>query len=147
VHGSCHCGSVDVVMHLSRAPAATVVRECQCSFCRSHGARTIADPAGRAVIRAATSSALNRYRFELATADFLLCAHCGIYVGAVLEESGQAWAVLNVQGLRVPEFRAVAAAPVSYDGESSFDRVARRKANWMPCEIVYDPSLAGARRN
>ncbi len=32
---------------MTRPPAENVIRSCACSFCRSHGTRTVSDPAGR----------------------------------------------------------------------------------------------------
>jgi hypothetical protein len=37
---------------------------------------------------------LTRYRWGLATADFLVCGRCGVYVAAVLSEGASAWAVI-----------------------------------------------------
>ena len=44
--GSCHCGQVHVAIRTKVEPEAIVLRECQCGFCRRHGAKTFADPAG-----------------------------------------------------------------------------------------------------
>ena len=45
--GACHCGAVTVELETDTAPATIDVRECQCSFCRAHGAESASDPAGR----------------------------------------------------------------------------------------------------
>ena len=86
--GACHCGAVSVALTLSKLPAASTLHACQCSFCRSHGAITVSDPDGQAIIASGPGD-LNRYRFGLSTADFLLCAHCGVYIAALIEA---AWA-------------------------------------------------------
>src|SRR6185503_19654289 len=87
--GSCHCGAVRVSFTTTRALDELPLRECQCTFCRKHGARTTADPEGFAEIRVRDSGALVRYRFGLAVADYLVCARCGVYVAAVMEEAGK----------------------------------------------------------
>ena len=63
------------------------VGRCACSFCRRHGARTSGDPAGSVEFRAEPGS-LSRYRFGLGITDYLLCAKCGTYVGAVMPDEG-----------------------------------------------------------
>lgn len=145
VHGFCHCGSVAVSLDLPAPLDAIKLHACECNFCRAHGAKTVFHKNGKALIRAASPYALIRYRFELATADYLLCAHCGVYAGALLSEGGKAWMTTNVAGMRIPEFLEREAEPVSYSGESAYDRIARRKANWTPAVLEYDPSLGAAR--
>jgi hypothetical protein len=147
VHGFCHCGSLAVSLEFPAPLDAIKLHACQCNFCRSHGATTVFHKEGRALIRAASPTSLIRYRFELATADFLLCAHCGVYAGALLSEGDKAWTTTNVAGMRIPEFLERDAEPVSYSGESAHDRIARRKANWTPATLEYDPSLGVARLN
>jgi hypothetical protein len=38
---------------------------------------------------------LIRYRFATKSAEFLICARCGIYVGAQMEEDGRFYAIAN----------------------------------------------------
>jgi hypothetical protein len=128
--GACHCGAVQVSFESRFEPAELPVRACQCSFCRSHGARTATDPQGRIRI----SGPLRRYRFGLRTADFLLCPECGVYVGALYADADGAWATLNVNCLDERKLFPAAPEPVSYEGEDAAGRVARRKARWTPAE-------------
>ena len=140
--GSCHCGAVQVDLELSRAPEDLRLRACQCGFCRPRGVRTIADPEGRAVVRASHPAALNRYRFGLKLADYLLCASCGTYVAAVQPDDPPI-AVVNVGGLGVPEFEGREPEPVSYANETPEARLARRRTYWMPIEVVYPAHVGG----
>jgi hypothetical protein len=135
IHGSCHCGAVRVSVQLSRAPEAIELRACQCSFCRRHGARTFADPAGSAVIESETETAIHRYRFGVRTADFLLCAHCGVYIVAVIDTPGGHRATINAAGLGFAEFDGRGAVASHYDAESRDERVERRHQRWMPVDI------------
>lgn len=102
----------------------------------------MADPGGAVTIRAAAPGDLVRYRFDKATADFLICARCGVYAAAVLNEDEAAWAVVNVRGLGLAAFSDMHAEPVDYSGESTTERIARRKARWTPATIVFDTSQA-----
>lgn len=132
----CHCGALTLAFTTRRAPAELPLRECQCSFCRKHGARTTADPEGFAEIRVADPEALLRYRFALGTADYLVCARCGVYLAAVMEEGGRAWAVLNVNAFAERAAFAGAATPMNYDREDEAQRRARRRRLWTPAHIA-----------
>lgn len=135
--GSCHCGAITVAFQATRPIADLALRRCGCSFCRRHGARTVADPKGRLVIRAAPG-ALSRYRFGLGITDMLLCARCGVYVAALITHEGRDYATLNANTLDMRDDLEPAPPLVHYDGETAEGRVARRLANWMPAEVVAD---------
>ena len=92
--GRCHCGNLVVEFDTAIPIAQLQLRADQCSFCRKHGARTTSDPNGRARISVRDPEQVIRYQFGLETADFLVCARCGIYVAAVLT-SGDGCAVRN----------------------------------------------------
>ena len=139
--GHCHCGAVQVDLELSKAPDDLRLRACQCGFCRPRGVRTISDPGGRAIVRASHPGALNRYRFGLRLADYLLCAACGTYIAAIQPDEAPI-GVVNVGGLGVPEFEGRAPDPVDYAGETGEDRLTRRRSYWMRIEIAY-PATAG----
>jgi hypothetical protein len=134
--GRCHCGNVAMSLETAKLPEELPLRACGCSFCRKHGARTTSDPEGRAQIIVADPARLIRYRFAQATADFLVCGACGVYVAAVLSDPGAAFAVLNVNALDERERFAGEGRPVHYDGEGAEARRARRRQQWTPVEIV-----------
>ena len=46
LHGGCHCGALRVEFE-TRAPEELPLRECQCTFCRRHGALNTVDANGR----------------------------------------------------------------------------------------------------
>lgn len=133
--GSCHCGAVTVDFRPAHPVTDLPLRRCGYSFCRRHGARTVADPEGDLIIRAAPG-ALNRYRFGLKTADFLLCLRCGVYVAAVIQRDGAAFATLNVNTLSVRDSLDPAPPLVNYDDETPAARIARRLANWTPATVT-----------
>ena len=133
--GGCHCGGIRVLFEMRRPAHELPVRACRCSFCRAHGARTTSDPQARLSISVADASRLSRYRFALRTADYLVCAQCGVYVAAVLEADGQPFATLNVNVLDERDALAPAATPVAYDGEAAADRIARRRRQWTPTAL------------
>lgn len=132
--GSCHCGAIAFAYSSELPPERWSVRSCQCSFCRAHGARCTSDPDGRVRFRISKPDELIRYRFALRTADFLICRSCGVYVGAVLESEGEAFAIVNLNALDAPATTLPEPRETSYDAESTSDRVRRRSHGWTPVE-------------
>ncbi|MEO8445618.1 MAG: aldehyde-activating protein [Gammaproteobacteria bacterium] len=130
--GGCHCGAIEYTYSTALPARRWAIRLCQCGFCRGHGIRVTADPAGELQFRFERPEFLRRYRFALRTADFLICKECGTCVAAVLLSGRGAHAVINVNTLRAPPKGLHAGKPVSHDGESGEDRRARRVQAWTP---------------
>ena len=135
--GSCHCGNLEIRFETALPLDALPVRACACSFCTRHGTRCTSDPAGRVEIRVHDPERLERYRFGLATTDYLVCRTCGVYVAAVLDDKAGAVAIVNINGLTEANHGWKAAKTVTYDGETEPERRARRLGTWTPAvEIV-----------
>jgi hypothetical protein len=130
--GRCHCGALGYEYRTSRPPSAWTVRACQCSFCRTHGALTTSDPQGSLTYRIENADRLVRYRFGLRTAEFLICAQCGVYLGAVIATPRGQFGIINVNALKPPPAGLPQPQPVSYDGEGELERTVRREARWTP---------------
>ena len=120
--GSCHCGNIAVRFETDQPVDEVAVRACACSFCRAHGASTVSDPHGTLTVRIEDPGAARRYRFGLKTADFLLCAGCGVYVAAVLPDPAGAVAIVNANTFRTGPPRGDRGTAVSYDGETEAAR-------------------------
>jgi hypothetical protein len=135
IEGACHCGNLAFVLETAAARDAVAPRACECSFCRGHGAKCWSDPAGHARITVREEPLLQRYRFGLETADFLLCRRCGAYAGAAIDEGAAMRATLN---LRLTTLHDLAAAPVSYESEAREQRSARRRTRWTPATLVIE---------
>jgi len=127
--GRCHCGAIRFRFETARP---LTPRACQCGFCRKHGARTVSDPDGSAVLT--LQSEASRYRFASKSAAYVLCGRCGVYVGAVAEIDGGTYATLNLNAFDDPRLD-LAAEPVSYDGESAAAKRDRRRAGWTPARF------------
>lgn len=108
------------------------IRACDCSFCRLHAVLSTSDPAGLLEFRLARAGTLQRYRFGLRTADFLLCTQCGVYVGAQIDTASGMFGIINVRALRTVSDAMPAAGPVCYAGEDAARRLARRAQRWTP---------------
>ena len=124
--GGCHCGALRATF-ASDKPLAP--RACQCGFCRRHGARTVTDPDGIATLALGAETIC--YRFGSGVTDFLICGRCGTYVGAMARIDGRNFVTLNLNAFDDPRLD-LAAEPVSYAGEKSEERSARRRIRWTP---------------
>ncbi len=133
--GSCHCGNLEVTFDTALAPDSLPVRQCACSFCRRHGAMAATDPAGRLEVRAHDPTEVARYRFGLRTADFLVCRRCGVYVAAVCDIDGAAYATLNLNVLDERARFTGSPTRVDYDREAVEERLARRRRAWTPAVV------------
>ncbi|MBS0222834.1 MAG: aldehyde-activating protein [Proteobacteria bacterium] len=133
--GSCHCGAIQIRFESPKRPEEMRVGRCACSFCRRHGARTMGDPAGSVEFRGAAKDIV-RYRFGLGITDYLLCAKCGAYVGAVMEDEGRLIATLNVNALDIRDTFDAAPPLHHYDGENEERRRARRRKFWMRAVMI-----------
>jgi hypothetical protein len=134
--GGCHCGNLRYALDTALALDALPLRACQCSFCRLHGARSTSDPAGRIAFELRDPARLTRYRFGLRTADFLVCATCGVYVGATMREGDAVFAIVNANTLDDVARLTQDAQPMDYDGEDAARRGARRRSRWSPASGI-----------
>ena len=132
ITGACHCGNLSFELSTQCAPEDIVARACDCDFCRMHATRNWSDPDGRARIEVKDPAALSRYQFGLRAIDFLVCAGCGGYAGAILIDDDGIWSTLN---LRLTDYRDVPEQAASYGAQSAEDRSTRRKRIWTPTEL------------
>jgi hypothetical protein len=130
--GGCHCGNISYVFDTSARVEALNLRACQCSFCRAHGARTTSDPNGEIRISIRDSEKLQRYRFGLKTADFLICRACGVFVGAQTVENGQRFFTVNANSFKPPPAYDIIAVAKDFGAEDTGGRTARRAQMWTP---------------
>jgi hypothetical protein len=130
--GGCHCGNLTYVFEASAGLDVLGLRADMCSFCRAHGARNTSDPNGTMRIAVRDAAKLKRYRFGLKTADFLICADCGVYIGALLEDGGKAWFTVNANSFHARPALDFPLVPHDFDAEDVPTRIARRKARWTP---------------
>jgi hypothetical protein len=140
LEGACHCGNLSFEFESDRSVFESRVGACECTFCRAHGARCVSDPGGSATIHVRRAAEISRYRFEKATADFLVCRTCGIYLGALIEVEGDLFSTLN---LRSTSHHDLPAPKRRYDHETKEERIVRRAATWTPTRLVIDDPESG----
>ena len=128
--GSCHCEAIGFAFLTDIPPGQWPIRACQCRFCRAHDALSASTPDAEIRFTAEDTAKLQKYRFGLHTADFLLCRNCGVYIGAVIEVAGSRYGIINTHALSPVPDGIADPEPISYDGEITDNRVSRRKERW-----------------
>lgn len=78
-----------------------------------------------------------RYRFGTETADFLICATCGVVVAAISESADALRAVLNIATLDEVKTLDFDASDSDFDGESQDQRLERRTSRWIGHVVIY----------
>ncbi len=134
--GGCHCGAIRLSYESAIPPEATEVRACLCSFCRKHASRAVSDPAGRLTVILRDPAALRRYSFGLRTADYLICARCGVYLAAMMAEGEALYGIAILNALDAAERFSRPPQPADYSAEDTPARRRRRRARWTPAEVV-----------
>ena len=130
IRGACHCGNVSFTLSWDPDPAEIAVRACTCAFCTKHGGVWTANPGGTLRIAVRDPSRMSRYAFETRTADFHVCADCGIVPVATSRIDGRDYAVVNVNTFENVDAALLRRSAVSFDGEDESTRLARRQRNW-----------------
>jgi hypothetical protein len=131
IHGKCHCGNLSFSLVWEPSPTEIPARACGCSFCTRHGGVWTANPhaALRVVVR--EPSRVSRYTFETQTAEFHICTRCGVVPVVTSRIDEQLYAVVNVNTFEGIDPSMLRPAPVSFEGEDTESRLARRKRNWI----------------
>ena len=129
--GGCHCGALSMRLEWPADESVLPARRCGCSFCTRSGAVWTSHPAARLTLTARDESSVQRYRFGTETAEFLICAHCGVLPVAIDSGAGQVLAVVNVNTLVERGGLTPAEVETDFEGESPADRRARRQRRWI----------------
>ena len=132
IHGRCHCGNIAFQLVWEPDPVEIPARACGCSFCVKHGGVWTSTPSGslRVVIR--EESQVSRYAFGTRTAEFHVCARCGVVPVVTSRIEGRLYAVVSVNAFEGVDTALLRRAAASFDGEGEESRLARRARNWIP---------------
>jgi hypothetical protein len=134
ISGSCHCGNLAFELSWP-AGVAVAPRACACAFCQKHGAEWTAHPQASIRVRVEDGRLVSKYRFGTNTADFHVCARCGVVVVCTSEIDGSVYAVANTRAF---DDRSILSAPVAvdFDGEEEGARLGRRARNWIGNVVI-----------
>jgi hypothetical protein len=129
IQGGCHCRNITLT--LDWPDSDIPVRACGCSFCVKHGGRWTSHSDAKVVALLHEASAVSRYRFGTKTADFYVCARCGVAPLVTSTIDGKSYAVVNVNAFDDMDSSSYSEGSVSFDGEGPDARLDRRKRNWI----------------
>jgi hypothetical protein len=132
IHGSCHCGNISFEFTWEPSPTEIPARACGCSFCTKHGGVWTANPNGALKIEIKDRSLVSEYAFGTQTAIFHVCGKCGVVPVVTSEIEGRLYAVVSVNAFTNVEPSMLQRSPVSFEGENTESRLARRARNWIP---------------
>ena len=124
IRGKCHCGNIAFSLTWEPDPTEIRARACGCDFCTKHGGVWTAHPAGRLRISVGDPQLLSLYAFGTRTADFLVCARCGIVPVVTSRIDGQLYAVVSVNAFEDVSGTPILRAPADFDGEDEPSRLA-----------------------
>jgi hypothetical protein len=129
--GKCHCGNIAFTLDWLPEPVEIPARSCTCSFCTRHGGVWTACPGGALRITLLDRDRVSVYEFGTKTAQFHVCAACGVVPVATSHIDGRLYAVVNVNTFENVPPEMLRRAPVTFDNEAEPERLARRKRNWI----------------
>jgi hypothetical protein len=136
IHGKCHCGNISFSLSWEPDPAEIPARACTCSFCSKHGGVWTSNPLGALEVTVKDRSLVSKYAFGTRTAEFHVCALCGIVPVVTSLIDDHLYAVVSVNAFDGIDQSLVRRAPASFDGEGTGARLARRKRNWI-ADVKY----------
>jgi hypothetical protein len=139
IDGRCHCGNLAFTLDWRPEPAEIPARECGCSFCRKHGGVWTSCPAGTLRVTVRDPALVSTYAFGTHTADFHVCARCGVVPVVTSRIDGRLHAVVNVNAFEGVDASLLSRAPVSFDGEDEAARLARRRRGWIADVAFVEP--------
>jgi hypothetical protein len=131
VRGKCHCGNIAFSLTWDPDPPEIQARVCDCTFCQKHGGVWTSNPQGALEVVIQDRSRVSRYAFATGTADFHICARCGVVPIVSCTLDGRVYAVVNVNTFDNVDPAMVRKAPITFEGEEMGSRLARRKRNWI----------------
>ena len=131
IAGKCHCGNIAFSLAWEPDPAEIPARACTCSFCVKHGGIWTSNPRGRLEVRLNDPSQVRSYAFGTRTAEFHVCARCGVVPVVTSRIDERLYAVVSVNAFEGIDASLLRRAPASFDGEGTGSRLERRKRSWI----------------
>jgi hypothetical protein len=131
IHGKCHCGNISFGLNWEPEPLEIPTRRCGCSFCTKHRAAWTSHRSGTLRVELLDPERVTPYAFGTRTAEFQVCADCGVVPLVTSRIDGHLYAVVNVNTFENVAPSLLRPTAVSFDGEGTESRLARRARNWI----------------
>ena len=131
IRGKCHCGNIAFSLTWEPDPKEIPARVCDCTFCQKHGGVWTSNPSGALEVLIKDRSRVSKYAFATGTADFHICARCGVVPVVTSTLDDHVYAVVSVNAFDNVDPSMVRKSPTTFEGEQMDSRLARRKRNWI----------------
>jgi len=131
IRGSCHCRNISFTLAWEPDPTEIPARACGCSFCTKHGGVWTSNPKGALRVKVEAPALVSRYSFGTQTAEFHICAKCGVVPVVTSRIDDHIYAVVSVNAFEGVEPSLLRHAPANFEGEAEAVRLARRKRYWI----------------
>lgn len=131
IAGRCHCGNIAFTLDWTPEPAEIPARACTCSFCTRHGGVWTSNPSAALSVQVRDAGRVSKYAFGTRTAEFHVCAVCGVVPVATSRIDGRLYAVVNVNTFESVDPSRLQRSASTLDGEGEAQRLARRQRNWI----------------
>src|SRR4051794_26399933 len=96
IAGSCHCRNITFDLRWEPDPTEIPARACTCSFCSKHGGVWTSCASGSLTVTVADPAHVDHYAFGTKTAQFHVCAQCGVVPIVTSRIDGNTYAVVSV---------------------------------------------------
>ena len=131
IRGRCHCGNIAFSLTWDPDPPEIPARACTCTFCAKHGGLWTSNPRGALRVEIADANSVSRYAFGTETAEFHICARCGVVPVVTSRIEERVYAVVSVNAFENVDAALLRRAPITFDAEEKDSRLARRKRSWI----------------
>ena len=131
IPGRCHCGNISFSLNWEPEPAEIPARACTCSFCTKHGGVWTSCSSGSLRVTVKDAALVSKYAFGTETAQFHICAKCGVVPVVTCEIDARLYAVVSVNAFEGVDPALFRRASASFDAEDKDGRLARRERNWI----------------
>lgn len=131
IHGKCHCGNICFSLTWEPDTREIPARACGCSFCMKHGGVWTSNPNGSLIVTLRDPALVRRYAFGTRTAEFHVCACCGVVPVVTSLIEGACYAVVSVNAFEGVAASLIRRSAADFEGEEQGSRLARRQRNWI----------------
>jgi hypothetical protein len=140
IRGGCHCGNLIFTLDWTPEPTTIPARACTCTFCVKHGGVWTSCPTGTLRVEVGQPERVSRYSFGTKTADFHVCASCGVVPVVTSHIAGRVYAVVNVNTFASIDSALLQRTAATFDVEDEAARLSRRQRNWI-ADVHFTPEL------
>jgi len=129
---SCGCGNIEIDWDTKASPL--VARKCSCDYCVSSEAEYASDSGSVVNIQIKDKEKYRVVKHGHGTAEFRECINCGvIVVTSKIDRTN--YCVVNIKALGFKGYE-VDTIIKNYEGESTAQRLRRRKENWCKAHVI-----------